>query len=168
MLSNVIVFAFVRMVMLLFFVPPAMVSSRRINEVFNVHSTIVPGLKKAVPKFETLEFKNVSLKFTSGADYALKNINFKLNKGETLAIIGSTGSGKSTVINLIPRIYDVTDGEILFNNKNIKEYDTAALHESIGFVPQKNFLFNTTIRENIKLGIANKHLTPKEADKRIK
>jgi ABC-type multidrug transport system fused ATPase/permease subunit len=168
MLSSVIVFAFVRMVMLLFFVPPAMVSSKRINEVFKTHSSIIPGKIKYLPKFKTLEFKNVSLKFTTGSDYALKNINFKLNKGETLAIVGSTGSGKSTVINLIPRIYEATEGEILFNDINIKEYDTASLHNSIGFVPQKNFLFNTTVKENIKFGIVNKHLTSAEIDKRIK
>jgi len=168
MLSTVIVFAFVRMVMLLFFVPPAMVSSKRIREVFSVNSSIIPGKQKTLPKFDSLEFKNVSLKFSAGADYALKDINFKITKGETLAIVGSTGSGKSTVINLIPRIYDVTEGEILLNGVNIKEYDTASLHDMIGFVPQKNFLFGTTVRENIRLGIINKHLSSKEVDKRIK
>lgn len=100
----------------------------------------------------TVEFKNVSFKYPDADEYLLKNISFKANKGETVAFIGSTGSGKSTLINLVPRFYDATEGEVLVDGINVKDYTQEFLHNKIGYVPQKAVMFNGTVNSNIAYG----------------
>jgi ATP-binding cassette subfamily B protein len=115
---------------------------------------IKPGkLKKnKIDEEGTVEFKNVFFKYPDGDEDLLRDISFKINKGETFAIIGSTGSGKSSVINLIPRLYDVTGGEVLVDGVNVKEYDEEYLNDKIGFVTQKAVLFNGTVESNVMYG----------------
>jgi ATP-binding cassette, subfamily B, multidrug efflux pump len=137
--------------------PRASVSASRINEVMDTIEAIQdPEQPATTPETKgTLEFRNVSFKF-DGADHeVLKNINFKSNPGEVTAIIGSTGSGKSVLVNLIPRFYDVTEGEILVDGINIKNYKLEELRKKIGYVPQKAFLFKGTISDNIQFGDVN-------------
>ena len=100
----------------------------------------------------TIEFKNVSFKYPDAEECLLKNISFKANKGETVAFIGSTGSGKSTLINLVPRFYDVTEGEILIDGVNVKNYKQDILHNKIGYVPQKAVMFDGTVASNVAYG----------------
>ncbi|GMO16155.1 MAG: ABC transporter ATP-binding protein [Mycoplasmoidaceae bacterium] len=170
MLSVTVIFSFMKLVMLMFFVPNAIVSSKRINEVFSIHSTIVSGDRKELPnqKFKSLEFKNVSMRFYGAPEDVIHDVSFKVNAGETMAIIGATGCGKSIVISLIPRIYDSTGGEILINGIDIKEYDLETLRDLIGYVPQKNFLFNESIKKNIANGIINKKYSEQEVDEKVK
>ena len=105
-----------------------------------------------MPEDGTVEFKNVSFKYPDADEYLLKNISFKANKGETVAFIGSTGSGKSTLINLVPRFYDATEGEVLVDGVNVKDYTQEFLHNKIGYVPQKAVMFNGTVNSNIAYG----------------
>ena len=133
-------------------------SINRINEILDTEPDIVnsPNPIKDAINEGSVEFKNVSIKYpNSSGDLILENINFTAKKGETIGILGETGSGKSTFVNLIPRLYDVTEGEILIDGKNIKEMDISYLREEIGIVLQKAILFSTTIKENIKWGNKN-------------
>ena len=100
----------------------------------------------------TIEFKNVSFKYPDADDYVLRDISFKVNKGETIAFIGSTGSGKSTLINLVPRLYDVTDGEVLIDGVNVKEYDIKALNNKIGYISQTAVMFTGSVKDNVAYG----------------
>lgn len=138
-------------------VPRASVSAVRINEVLNTVGKIndPDAPKKSEKAFSALEFKDVSFSFPNASNPVLANINFSLNKGETTAIIGSTGSGKTTLINLIPRMFDVTDGEILINGVNIKDMTLKDLRAKIGFVSQKAVLFEGSVSENISYGRPN-------------
>lgn len=138
--------------------PQAKVSGDRINEVLNTESTIVEGTKNEgiVGKEGEIEFRQVNFKYPDAEKNVLDNISFKINKGETLAIIGATGSGKSTLVNLIPRFFDVTDGEVLVNGRNVKEYTEAGLNNQIGFVTQSAILFSGNIIENILYGDSGK------------
>jgi len=133
-------------------------SIRRINEVLDTEPDIVNTqnpLKDTI-KEGSVEFKNVSFKYpNSSGDLILENINFTAKKGETIGILGETGSGKSTFVNLIPRLYDVTEGEILIDGKNIKETELSYLRNEVGIVLQKAILFSSTIKENIKWGNKN-------------
>lgn len=140
--------------MIFMILPRASVSANRINEVLDTDSSIKNGKLKYNKNNEkgTVEFKNVFFKYPDGDEDLLRNISFKINKGETFAIIGSTGSGKSSIINLIPRLYDVTKGEVLVDGINVKEYDEAYLNDKIGFVTQKAILFNGTVNSNINYG----------------
>lgn len=149
-----VIMSFLMLAMIFMILPRAQVSAKRINEVLDTKETIKNGILKENKTNETgtVEFKNVSFKYPDAEEYLLKNINFKVNKGETVAFIGSTGSGKSTLINLVPRFYDVTDGEILVDGVNIKEYDENYLHNKIGYVPQKAVLFNGDINYNVAYG----------------
>ncbi|MGL5149297.1 MAG: ABC transporter ATP-binding protein [Clostridium sp.] len=134
--------------------PRASVSSKRITEVLETELTIIDVNNSTISNIThgSLEFKNVSFRYPGASEDAIHNISFTSNKGETTAIIGSTGCGKSTLINLIPRFFDVTKGEIKLNNVNIKEYSKKQLRSKIGYVPQKAFLFKGTIESNIKFG----------------
>ena len=169
--SDMIVFSTYAMMILMSFVtlafifvlyPRANVSAKRINEVLDEDLKILSG--SIIPsKIEKLEFKKVSFKYPDADDYLLKDISFVINKGETLGIIGSTGSGKSTLINLLVRFYDVTSGEILIDDINIKEYKLDELYEKIGYVPQKAGMFSGSIKENLNYG-RNKKVSKKELD----
>lgn len=149
-----VVMAFMMLIMIFVFLPRAIISSKRINEVLDTKICIINGNIKESSnnKKGEIEFKNVSFKYFDGSENALSNINFKANPGETIAIIGATGSGKTTLINLITRFYDVTEGEILIDGKNIKEYDQESLQDKIALVSQKAVLFKGDIKSNIVYG----------------
>lgn len=158
-----IVMAFMMLVSVLMLYPRASVSSKRINEVLETKNEIVNGTKKEGKKGEegTVEFKHVSFLYPDAEEYVLHDISFKANKGETVAFIGSTGCGKSTVINLIPRFYDATEGEVLVDGVNVKEYDEKALRNKIAYVSQTATLFSGTIESNITYGDNGKEKTTK-------
>lgn len=150
-----VVMAFMMLTMIFIILPRVQVCANRINEVLNTKVSILDGSKE---KEDTtlkgeVEFKNVSFKYKTSKDYILKNINFKAHKGEVIAFIGSTGSGKSTLVNLIPRFYDVSLGEILVDGINVKEYKIKELNNKIGYVPQRAVLFSGTVMSNVAYGI---------------
>lgn len=149
-----VIMAFLMLAMIFMMLPRAEVSAKRINEVLDVDISVKNGTLKEINTKETgtVEFKNVSFKYPDAEEYILNNISFKANQGETVAFIGSTGSGKSTLINLVPRFYDVTDGEVLIDGINVKDYDLELLHNKIGYVPQKAVLFNGTVSSNVAYG----------------
>lgn len=149
-----VIMSFLMLAMIFMMVPRAQVSAVRINEVLNTNLSIEDGNLDGTSTTEkgTVEFINVSFKYPDAEEYLLKDISFKANKGETIAFIGSTGSGKSTLINLVPRFYDTTDGEVLVDGINVKEYKQDALHNKIGYVPQKAVMFNGTISSNVSYG----------------
>lgn len=149
-----IVMAFMMMVMVFIILPRASVAAKRINEVLDTEATIVDGdkdIKDSGIRGE-IEFKNVNFKYPDAEDYVLSDISFSVKKGETLAIIGATGCGKSTVINLIPRFYDVTEGEVLVDGVKVKDYKQKELRNKIGYVSQKATLFGGTVKSNIAYG----------------
>ncbi|WP_313585163.1 ABC transporter ATP-binding protein [Lacrimispora sp.] len=149
-----VVMSFLMLVMIFIMLPRASVSARRINEVLDTepaildgsHTDGLPGLKGEVT------FQHVGFKYPDAADYVLEDVNFTVKQGETIAFIGSTGSGKSTLINLVPRFFDATEGEILIDGVNIKEYTQEALHNKIGYVPQKAVLFKGSVSSNVAYG----------------
>lgn len=128
------------------------VSAKRINEVFETEESIVDGNVEASPKTELIEFKNVNFKYPDAQENVLKNINFSAKKGETVAFIGQTGSGKSTIVKLLPRVYDVSSGEILIDGVNINEFTLESLNNKIGYVPQKAVMFNMSVMNNTRFG----------------
>ena len=160
--SNMVVFSsygmqviasFLMLAMIFMMWPRASISAKRINEVLNEEIAVTEGNFNGTTKtIGTVEFKNVSFKYPDADDYLLKNISFKVNKGETIAFIGSTGSGKSTLINLVPRFYDATNGEVLVDGINVREYTSRALNNKLGYVPQKAVMFTGTVSENVSYG----------------
>lgn len=149
-----VIMSFLMLAMIFMMSPRAQVSANRINEVLDTDITIKDGNINTNKTNEvgTVEFKNVSFKYPDADEYLLKNISFKANKGETVAFIGSTGSGKSTLINLVPRFYDATEGKVLVDGVNVKDYTQEFLHNKIGYVPQKAVMFNGTVNSNIAYG----------------
>lgn len=149
-----VIMSFLMLAFIFMMIPRAEVSAKRINEVLDTPINMKDGNVKDGKKGEegTIEFRNVSFKYPDAEDYLLKNISFKANKGDTVAIIGLTGSGKSTLINLVPRFYDVTEGEVLIDGINVKEYSQTDLHNKIGYVPQKAVMFNGTVNSNVSYG----------------
>ena len=145
----------IKLANLIITITKALACAGRIESVFDVTSGMADGsVKEAVAKEEQpgVEFKNVSFKYPDADEYILENISFTANEGDTVAFIGSTGSGKSTLINLIPRFYDATDGEILVNGINVKDYKEEYLHNIVGYVPQKAVMFSGTVESNITYG----------------
>ncbi len=157
-----IVMSFMMLVMIFLIYPRASVSAKRISEVLECDSKIKDGTVTNGKEEGTVEFKNVSFKYPDADDYMIKNISFKAKKGETIAFIGGTGSGKSTLINLIPRFYDATDGNIFVDGIDVKKYKLESLHEKIGYVPQKAFMFRGTIKENIAYGKTSQEITDED------
>ena len=149
-----VIISFLMLAMIFMMLPRAQVSAERINEVLDADITIKDGKMNKDKSKErgTVEFKNVSFKYPDADEYLLKNISFKAEKGQTIAFIGSTGSGKSTLINLVPRFYDATEGEVLVDGINVKEYTQELLHNKIGYVPQKAVIFNDTVTNNVTYG----------------
>lgn len=148
-----VIMSFLMLAMIFVMYPRASVSVERIMEVIDTKTKITDGEFLGNTKLMgEVEFKNVSFKYPDADEYILKNISFKAKKGDTLALIGSTGSGKSTIVNLIMRFYDATEGEILIDGKNIKEYKLDALYEKIGYVPQRAVMFNGSVKYNISYG----------------
>jgi ATP-binding cassette subfamily B protein len=149
-----VIMSFMMLVMIFVLLPRASVSAKRINEVLETKPTIIDGTKKdgSAGVKGQIEFKDVSFKYPGASDYVLENVSFTANKGETVAFIGSTGSGKSTLISLIPRFYDATSGEVLVDGMNVREYTQEALHNKIGYVPQKAVMFRGTVSSNVGFG----------------
>ena len=156
-----IIMSFLMLAMIFMMLPRAQVSAKRINEVLDTDITIKDGeLDKDTTDLRGyVEFKNVSFKYPDAEEYLLENISFKAKKGETIAFIGSTGSGKSSLINLIPRFYDATSGEVLVDGVNVKDYKQEFLHQKIGYIPQKAVMFNGTVKSNITYGDSGKEKT---------
>ena len=167
MLVSQVVMAFVLMVLLIVLWPRATVCAKRVKEVLN-HSISIKDPEKPAEFTEkgTLEFKGVSFKYPGSDGNAIEDFSFKVGRGQTLALIGATGSGKTTVINLIPRMYDVTEGEVLVDGINVREAGQKDLHRIIGYVPQKKFLFQGTVRENI--AFSNPDMTLEEVKEAAK
>lgn len=157
-----VIMSFLMLTMIFMILPRARVSANRINEVIESIESIKDGNIDKKDEIGTVEFKNVSFKYPDADEYLLNNISFKVNKGETVAFIGSTGSGKSTLINLIPRFYDVTDGEILVDGINVKNYKLHALHNIIGYISQRAFMFTGSVKDNITFGDNGKKESTKE------
>lgn len=148
-----VIMSFLMLALIFMMWPRAEISAKRINEVLDEKIAIKNGTFTGDTKEKgTVEFKNVSFKYPDADEYLLKDISFTAKKGETVAFIGSTGSGKSTLINLIPRFYDVTDGEVLVDGVDVKEYDEAHLHNKIGYISQKAIMFTGTVSENVSYG----------------
>ena len=149
-----VVMAFMMLTMIFIMLPRASVSIKRINEVLDTESKIKDGtVTEGKAGMEgTVEFKNVSFKYPDAADYVLKDITFQAKKGETIAFIGATGSGKSTLVNLLPRFYDATEGEVLVDGVNVKDYTLEALHNKLGYVSQRAVMFSGTVESNVTYG----------------
>ncbi len=163
-----VIMSFLMLAFIFMMLPRANVSAKRINEVLDKELSIKDGNidKDITDEKGTVEFKNVSFMYDDAEEYVLKDISFKINKGETVAFIGSTGSGKSTLINLIPRFYDVTKGEILIDGVNIKDYKEEFLRSKLGYVSQKAVIFSGTIKDNVAYG--NKKISDKKIKEAIK
>ena len=150
-----VVMAFMMLTMIFIILPRALVSVRRINEVLQTETSIRDGALECSPEGSpvgTVEFRNVSFRYPDASEYVLHDISFKAEHGQTVAFIGSTGSGKSTAINLVPRFYDATEGEILVDGVNVKDYTLRALHDKIGYVPQRAVMFSGTVESNVAYG----------------
>ncbi len=147
-----VIMSFLMLTMIFMILPRANVSAKRINEVLDSDIAIKDGFKNKGYEKGTVEFRNVSFKYPDASEYLLKDISFKANKGETIAFIGSTGSGKSTLINLVPRFYDATEGIVLVDGVDVKDYKVSSLNNIIGYVPQKAFMFTGTVKSNVKFG----------------
>ena len=147
-----VIMSFLMLAMIFMMLPRSQVSAERINEVLETEITIKEGNKTEGIEKGTVEFKNVYFKYPDADEYLLRDISFKAEKGDIVAFIGSTGSGKSTLINLVPRFYDATDGEILVDGVNVKDYKAEALYNKIGYVPQKAVMFTGTVTSNVSYG----------------
>lgn len=174
--SNVVVFStyatyvvmsFMMLVMIFMMLPAAQVSAERINEVLERDVNIKEGSVSEGREQGTVEFKNVSFRYPHASEDELSNISFKINKGQTLAIIGATGSGKTTLISLIPRFYDATEGEVLVDGVNVKNYKFDTLYDKLGYVTQKAVLFAGSIRENVFFGESGAPETDEELSNAI-
>lgn len=147
-----VIMSFLMIAMIITIIPRANVSANRINEVLDTVDSILDGNVKKGNEEGTVEFKHVYFKYPNAEEYVLEDISFKANKGDVVAFIGSTGSGKSTLINLVPRFYDVTSGEVLVDGVNVKDYDQNSLHNILGYVPQKAVMFNGSVKYNVSYG----------------
>ena len=148
-----VVMSFVMLITIFIMFPRAQVSATRINEVLNTQNTIVDGKGIDEPiKTGEVQFVNVGFKYPEAEEYVLHDISFKAERGQTVAFIGSTGSGKSTLINLVPRLYDATEGQVIVDGVNVKDYTLEQLNDKIGYISQKAILFKGSVRSNVTLG----------------
>ncbi len=159
-----VVMSFMMLVMIFMMMPQALVSAERINAVLDTKSTVQEGNKQSSSEVGTIEFKNVSFYYPGAMEDELVNINFRVEKGQTVAIIGSTGSGKTTLINLIARFYDATKGEVLVDGVNVKDYTFSELYSRIAYVPQRAVLFSGSIGENVAFGEGAKPIGNREIE----
>ena len=150
--ATYIVMSFMMLAMIFMLLPQAQVTAERINEALDRKASIREGSVQTGAETGTVEFRNVSFRYPHASGDALTNIDFKVNRGETLAIIGATGSGKTTLVQLIPRFYDATEGEVLIDGVNVKDYSFDALYDKLGYVTQKAVLFSGTVRDNVLFG----------------
>ena len=167
-LATQIVMSFMMLLMMFILWPRASVSARRINDVLETKNSIVdPTAEKKTTEVGTVEFKDVSFRYPDADADILEHISFKAKKGDTVAFIGSTGSGKSTLVNLVTRLYDCTDGEVLIDGVNVKDIKQETLRKKIGFVPQKGVLFSGTVRSNVGFGLPTENLSNEECDRAL-
>ena len=153
MLSTQIVMSFMMLLVMFFMLPRASVSAKRINEVLETKNSIVdPEVEKPLQDHGSIVFKDVSFKYPDGDNNVLSHISFEAKKGETIAFIGATGSGKSTIVNLVSRLYDASEGEVVIDGVNVKDMKQKTLRHLVGFVPQKGLLFSGSVKSNIKFG----------------
>ena len=165
--SSILMISVTMLSMMFLILPRANVSAKRVREVLNSNSSIVDGTKDDIKETGTIEFQDVSFKYPDASEEALSNISFKIEKGQTLAIIGSTGSGKSTILNLIMRFYDIGSGKILIDGEEIKNIKLETLYNKIGYSPQKSAIFSGTVKQNIGYGMdENEHI--KDVEKALK
>ena len=165
--ATYVVMSFMMLIMIFMMYPAAQVSAERIGKVFDAQASIKEGNISETNEKGTLEFRNVSFRYPDAAENDLEDINFKVNRGETLAIIGATGSGKTTLVSLIARFYDATDGEILIDGVNIKEYSFDTLYNMLGYVTQKAVLFSGSIEDNVAFGEMQSDFTSEGVDRAI-
>ncbi|MFB0919610.1 MAG: ABC transporter ATP-binding protein, partial [Oscillospiraceae bacterium] len=149
-----VVIAFMMLTMIFIMLPRVTVSAKRINEVLETESAVQDGPgAEALPGIQgEIEFRNVSFKYPGAEDYVIKNVSFTAKRGEIIAFIGSTGSGKSTIINLLPRFYDATEGEVLIDGVDVREYTQKQLRNKLGYIPQRSVLFTGTVASNVAYG----------------
>lgn len=152
--AMMVVMSFMMMIMIFVMAPRASVAAKRINEVLDTKPKIIDGTVKSsdVKRSGEIEFRNVSFRYPDASGYVLRDISFNASKGETIAFIGSTGSGKSTLVNLIPRFYDATDGEVLVDGVNVREYELKELYNKLGYVSQKTVMFSGSVSSNVAYG----------------
>ena len=150
--ATYVVMSFMMLVMIFMLLPQAQVSAERINEVLERKANIREGSVSECKEHGTVEFKNVSFRYPHASEDELSNISFRVNRGETLAVIGATGSGKTTLVSLIPRFYDATEGEVLVDGVNVRDYTFDTLYNKLGYVTQKAVLFAGSIRDNVYFG----------------
>lgn len=157
-----VIMSFMMLVMIFLIYPRASVSAKRVLEVLEKENEIVDGKETKGKEIGTVEFKNVSFKYPDADEEMIKDVSFKVKRGETVAFIGSTGSGKSTLINLIPRFYDVTEGQVFVDGVDVRDYKLTSLHEKIGYVPQKAVMFRGSVKENVSYGKSNHKITDED------
>lgn len=150
--ATYVVMSFMMLVMIFMLLPQAQVSAERINEVLEREANVKEGGVQQGSEVGTVEFKNVSFRYPHASSEQLSSINVRVEKGKTLAVIGATGSGKTTLVSLIPRFFDATSGEVLVDGVNVKDYTFTALYDKLGYVTQKAVLFSGTVRENVFFG----------------
>lgn len=160
-----IIMSFMFITLMFVMIPRGIVSLRRINAILDTENSIKSGDVTSTESNGTIEFKDVSFRYPDAEEPVLEGISFKVERGETVAFIGSTGSGKSTLINLIPRFYDVTDGQVLIDGVDVREYNLEVLHDKIGYVPQKANLFSGNIKSNMQ--IANEEINDDQIEKAL-
>ncbi|MBE6708505.1 MAG: ABC transporter ATP-binding protein [Ruminococcaceae bacterium] len=165
--ATYVVMSFMMMVMVFMMLPAAQVSAERINEVLDRQETVTEGEKSNADEIGTVEFKNVSFAYPEAQEDAISDISFRIEKGQTLAIIGATGCGKTTLISLIARFYDATKGEVLVDGVNVKDYTFDGLYNKIGYITQKAILFAGSIRENITFGESKEEFNEATVDMAI-
>lgn len=155
-----VIMSFLMLAVIFMMWPRAKISAERINEILDQDISVIEGsFDEKTKEKGTVEFKDVSFKYPDADEYILRDISFKVKKGETIAFIGSTGSGKSTLINLVPRFYDATSGKVLIDGVDVKEYKKEALNNKLGYVPQKAVMFTGTVSSNVSYGKSNNKIT---------
>lgn len=165
-----VLMAFMLLVMIFILMPRAQVAAKRINEVLGTEVAITDGEAEqgVEDAFGEVEFRNVSFSYPDADSNAVEGISFKASKGETVALIGATGCGKSSIINLVPRFYDVSGGEVLVDGRNVKEYKQKSLRNKIGYISQKAMLFSGTIASNVAFGDSNTQIANEDVENAIK
>lgn len=165
--ATYVVMSFMMLIMIFMLMPAAQVSAERINEVLRTKAAVCEGKITSAPEVGTVEFRNVSFRYPDASEDELTNISFRIEKGQTLAIIGATGSGKTTLISLIARFYDATDGQVLVDGVNVRDYQFDALYDRLGYVTQKAILFSGTIAENVSFGESREPVDAEDVDRAL-
>lgn len=163
-----VVMSFIMLVMIFMILPRAMVASKRIQEVINTEPSIRDGHGTDAPRKGSVEFRNVSFRYPGTSGYVLHDVSFTASKGETVAFIGATGSGKTTIVDLIPRFYDATEGQVLVDGVDVREYRLHDLRDRIGYVPQKAFMFKGTVDSNVRYGDGSEEVTEEQVRRAVR